>query len=749
MGRYPEYAQRAGLQAIDFLIRAWSDRRSREVSGELNPIKSCWASPEAQLLSNYLAADCPASSAVLQAISEYMVVFRQLHSYKQNDEEPAGKGACAYPFSGSFPNTLDIIYIQRELTVPRDERDQTVDDTDTNKKVWYNVADKRFFFHGCLVATSEPVATEDFNPSFRRRILLPEHTARLLYLYNNNDGAMVGGFLCVDSKDRPLAVNTINFNHGSTACIFGKRQHLSAESTKDAPWREVTVDRLKKRGAVRYCFVSTADMEEAVGREWGFMYQMQNDTVVFFPVSSAGSVVDRAQLDGDLSCALLSRRPKADGWTELTTQTSCFGDGAEVPVWIARLTVPDVLHPEVLHSLAFTRSRRVFESIATKAIATAAFAQVQRTVIVDLLLEIACLIVIFAVGRNAKFGRFQSEQSGLGISHSVLSLILLLVVVLWGYALKAEVCRFFGYRRHSWYRDYFTSVATFCNWLHLALLLYLLIWLDVGILRGFDKIHDIRLMLAVLGSLHWVRVIWLCTGFHRLGKLILPIVSALGQVWDFAVVMTVLMAWYVQVSYTLSVHGRSLAYVWFAAYRLGILGDFDVEADVLFESESAAAGVSESTTAEWWPFQYAVFIGASFLLAVAMTNIFIGIMSNAFDLNTEKVEELFTRRRARLALNYILRRDSLWMLCPACKRTKGAHAQTDCLWYCRAFEVAQQGSSGAQSETMRSVIQKATTDLHAKVNRIDGELRGLVTAVQRSQFSAGTVHMRRQFSRFS
>jgi len=288
------------------------------------------------------------------------------------------------------------------------------------------------------------------------------------------------------------------------------------------------------------------------------------------------------------------------------------------------------------------------------------------------------------------------------------------ITLLWLYFLAMEVVHFFGHYRRDWVWEYFASFHTYYKWSHVGLLLWFVIWLWIPQME--EGLHRATPLLALLGWIHWLRLLSLCTGFRtlRLGRLLLPVLVTLTQVQvlAFFLIMSVFSLAHVQATYTMSGDNYNLDYLLFAAYRLGLLTDFESGDDILFQGEGE--------TAEGWQVgvQYAVFVIGSLLLAVAMKNIFIGIMSNGFDANVDKVDRLIIGRRAWIGLNYTLRAEIFGKLCPDLARRPGL------VWFCHVHEVVSDVAPTVpqaldDGASLHVAIRQSTDGIWRKVSCLD------------------------------
>lgn len=200
---------------------------------------------------------------------------------------------------------------------------------------------------------------------------------------------------------------------------------------------------------------------------------------------------------------------------------------------------------------------------------------------------------------------------------------------------------------------------------HLVLHISLMFWMCASQLGS--QAHGERPLVAAAGGIAWLRLLWTCRTLEvfRLGRRILPITQALNESLDFIFIVLFFGASCAHVAWSLSHPGTNYEDIVFSVYRLGALGDSQYPDDILYPPDGGE-GPSSSQT-----FQYTAFVCYSFLLTIALTNIFIGVMSSAFDVHTDRVDESFLRSHAMRCLNLKMYTEGRAFLFGLLRRTVG------------------------------------------------------------------------------
>lgn len=577
------------------------------------------------------------------------------------------------PVDMDFPQTLGAIYLRREVTIREDVLERPVFDS---------VKRTLTLFPGAVPLRTSPEYPVTLRATARRAALIPMQAQSFAYVHYG-ENFPTGGFLYLGhdpdlGNKKVYAINSISFSHRRYALSFG-RHHNVPESVSQAlkssdRVQPISEDTLKEKGAKLYAWVGPGEKlpdekrpDFVAGPGGGFVYLFDNPSDDrYFPTVGAAEVVDRAIVSGDLNCAMLP--VDATGWeiehTVTFTRTvsalhqavrclveTFLGHGAQkacgVPVRIARLKVPDVTHPVVLHALAFTPRAEALDTIAAKAIAQLGWIRAQRRVCVDICLELLSLAAICMVSQAVRGDDLENGAVSLETRRRLVASLVIIFTV-WLKDFFSEVVLFMGYYRWSWSVDYFTS-HKLIGWVHWAMMLYLMVWLFVGLTSTFAEKDHVRPVLAVVGCMKWVVLLVSLRGFQflRLGARILPILAALGEVKDFILIIFFFLAAYGQASYVLSEPKTSVNQIMFSVYKLAFLSSFDVSTDIRFGEEG-------EDVLPWRGPQYVSFVFFSFVIAVALSNIFIGVLGSAFDDSQAKVGQLFVRARAAIALDFAL-----------------------------------------------------------------------------------------------
>jgi len=487
------------------------------------------------------------------------------------------------------------------------------------------------------------------------------------------------------------------------------------------------------------------------GPAGGFLYIFSDPSKNrYFPLVGASEVLDRAVLSGDIGCALLPWDARGAEVEQRLTKAQWVHEGSVVSrvyglltpmlgkrpsfeVTIARLQVPDPIHPVVLHGLAFTPRRQVLDTIAAKALAQLSFERATQRIVTHILLELASLGCITRLAEAVRSGDLLEENLAADpAGRSIIVVCWCLVAFVWLKNLFAELCLITGYFRRGWMSDYFSPLSL-ASWFHSLLFGIFGAWLGIGMARGFERRPDeARPLMAAVGCTQWISVLYACRGFQRfrLGPRILPIFAALTEVGDFVLITLFFAGSCCHAAYALSNHEISYRYIMFSVYRLGFLGDFATREDVLYLPEDDPNAEPTSQTV----FQYLSFVIFSFVIAIAMTNIFIGVMSNAFDFHQERVTELFVRSRAKMGLNHMLTSEGASFWCH-CTSLKSCHAlmsrvlrrnphnapapKEDTLWLC----YPKNDEDGANCEiSLRGSLHAVRASLAAQLSEIQASI---------------------------
>jgi len=199
-------------------------------------------------------------------------------------------------------------------------------------------------------------------------------------------------------------------------------------------------------------------------------------------------------------------------------------------------------------------------------------------------------------------------------------------------------------RRDTWYWAYFWDVKNFTDFVGLLLgicavpLLYIF-WGPL-----FQMPPWVRIELCLVALFRWLRVIQTCQCLEiwALGEKILPIIRALSGLRPFAVVLFCSLVGCAQAYQTLAMQdGEDLLLNWlFGMYRLGVMG----EMDMIFP-ESTEDAAKEITIGLLVRF---LLVMVTFLMNVALLNIFIAVLTESYSSAHAKRTQLFYKERAEI-----------------------------------------------------------------------------------------------------
>jgi len=343
-------------------------------------------------------------------------------------------------------------------------------------------------------------------------------------------------------------------------------------------------------------------------------------------------------------------------------------------VQLARVAIPGVVSADVLHALATSPREQVFQTKAAKAIVLAAWDKVKVWYYLDLFLEITALASICHLTTLLDHGAgfvmdVDESKPAFGVGPMPISMWVLLPI--WVYNLLEELTEFkvFFLDRPEWRDNFFTSGNIVDAVRNVSLGAFF------ALISQHASAEVLAPVLAFISFNRWWKTLYAFRALDYFGERLLPILGAFREVLPFTLVLVFYAGAFANAFYALSHQGFDRVFV--SVYRLGVLGDFTLEGDVFgtsdrqkFDTENDEFRTIPGMRLSWWWMQLALFFGTSFLLTVAMMNIFIQVMGSAFDRQEEVSEARFIRSRASICLYYFLRpwlgarhsdRDVVWM----------------------------------------------------------------------------------------
>jgi len=275
------------------------------------------------------------------------------------------------------------------------------------------------------------------------------------------------------------------------------------------------------------------------------------------------------------------------------------------------------------------------------------------------------------------------------LSFCVMSLV-------WVKDLLVEIVVFACFWRRFGRKEYMHPVLGTLTWSHLVSTALLLVVLTCDLAADQENKFS-RPLLGLVGAQKWIVTFWQCRPFQTFdfGLRILPIIKALGEVVSFLFVMLFFFGASYQVSFAFT--DQPMSSIIFNTYRMGFTGDME---DELFLTNSTFGEVD-------YFIEHGAYYLFAFVVMVAMTNIFIGVMGNAFDFHQQKAKQLFVRERISVGFRYALLRQ-FWF----------ARTDVKWLWFC----YPPMDEDRVDQMNLRSSLSHVKEDLSAKLSVVQCKL---------------------------
>jgi len=648
------------------------------------------------LLSNLLLVNSPMAARVLDNAAEEMVVFRGA-TFPPVRRHPHKK----------FPATLDTLYVKRYIK----ERDAS--------KMAYDRSKRTLYLPGAMDPTPTSVeAVVSLDKEARQDLLIPLTAENFCFVYPCEELPW-GGFLYLDTdrdEVKPLVINKLSHDAGQQAFAFGDPIPLSEEHTQrifdelqdlapDCPYLE--------QGATQFAWLMSFPGGEVEVPFGGFAYVFQDSKQNrLFPLKAVGEVLRMANLSWEVNAHALSMQSNGD---DIQKYIAPRGEDRAAPVQIMRITASDVLHPMMLHGLAYTPREDVLATDVAKAISYAAYNRAFPFYVQQLAFDFLSAMILFYIAWEVhriqeRDGRVMWEFTpwNKGLAYSVILLVLLKNCF-------EELRKFIGFWKCKWMKEYMNTntLKDLGSMAVVALALVLLVHPDPPEDSGL-----LRSALAAAGFLKWIKVVTYFRGmlWLRLGPKFLPVSYTLLEGLSFLVVMMffILAAWHA--FYTLYPTKVSWTYLLSMTYNLGFFGDFDL--DTMLSPET-----TEGETSYAWVQQ--LFFGlAAMLVMVMLTNIYIGVMANAYDHYHGKALELFVRARASICLDISMQYGNAWQVVFGDR--EGPKLEDEYVWFCKAdsdYDLSSAADDTNESvnhmvRELRQSMEKQVKDLSKQVQHV-------------------------------
>lgn len=167
----------------------------------------------------------------------------------------------------------------------------------------------------------------------------------------------------------------------------------------------------------------------------------------------------------------------------------------------------------------------------------------------------------------------------------------------------------------------------------------------------------------------------------------------------------------------------------FSIYNLAALVHIEEPDDVLFREKDEPPSSAQV-------FQYIAFVMFSFLLALGLMNIFVGIMSSAFDFHQDSVADIFLRCRAKRCLDAAMCQEGLeFALRPLFgRRSKSTQTEWDdgnVLWTCY-IRGDEEGDTFCQDTdlSLRRSLKRERAHIVAAVNDVAEQVKEVAEEVK-------------------
>ena len=329
-----------------------------------------------------------------------------------------------------------------------------------------------------------------------------------------------------------------------------------------------------------------------------------------------------------------------------------------IPVEVHHLT--DI---KVIRALSDTKNEASLATNAAAMILEVAWGEVQGSYCIHLLLAL-CHVVLIVV-----------STPSWGYSHEAFILLQALLV---GKKIVEEACQFLavvystcaacepgpfgfiGFWQHllsSELFEYLLSIRTVTDWASLGLSV-------AGVLRlqYFDGHPLSRTLVGIYYLMVWYAGLYAMRGMSlwRFNERFLPILQAMRKTGTFFFVLGVSLLAASHAYFTVGrmerIPDNPMYRAFERTFRLGFLGDFDLDQlmleDTIYKQENDALTPQDPTLKHEHVPVHLFFYFAALVLTIVEMNLFIGILSNNFDIYIQKARGLTAKEKAHLVLHF-------------------------------------------------------------------------------------------------
>lgn len=438
-----------------------------------------------------------------------------------------------------------------------------------------------------------------------------------------------------------------------------------------------------------------------------------------------------------------------------------------IPVEVHHLT--DI---KVIKALSETKNEASLSTNAAAMILEVAWGEVQVSYCIHLLLAL-CHVVLIVV-----------STPSWGYSHEAFIVLQILLV---GKKIVEEACQFlaavystcaadeeksktkpgpFGWWQHllsSELSTYLLSIRTVTDWASLGLSVA-----GVLCLQYFDGHPLSRTLVGIYYLMVWFAGLYAMRGISlwRFNERLLPILQAMRKTGTFFFVLGVSLLAASHAYFTVGrmerIPDNPMYRAFERTFRLGFLGDFDLDQlmleDTIYTQENDALTPQDPTLKHEHVPVHLFFYFAALVLTIVEMNLFIGILSNNFDIYIQKARGLTAREKAHLVL-YFKNLPWTWLWDQAAQRCKHGNGGEE-KWVfaainCRgdARESQQGGSPKPQVPVASTAPEEAPSSPQEpfdKANRACSETgNDELSQYFRHNYSKGEIFCGRKYKRMN
>mmetsp|Transcript_142232 Transcript_142232/g.247979 ORF Transcript_142232/g.247979 Transcript_142232/m.247979 type:complete len:1069 (+) Transcript_142232:135-3341(+) len=420
----------------------------------------------------------------------------------------------------------------------------------------------------------------------------------------------------------------------------------------------------------------------------------------------------------------------------------------QVPIDIYQCVLRGIhKNPEVLFAIAEQQGDAVFKAYSIQAIVELGWLDIRWRYNIHLFNAILLVLLLIYMA-------WKINNDGGPIWYSVVARIMMYCC--WIVGLSQEVGQIMGHWLLGRLEGYVTNLWNYLDWARLVLtfLAITMLMVDMDAFKCNEdeevtlKYTLYRSVFAVVVFFRWMRVLNALRGYKTVGNEMLPITTAFYKIYPFFGVVTVPFLGFSHAYYCFGIYGDQLFRTVSIVYRLGFVGDFDVEemedVDGTYTVEDGVHVFEDPEKTNFFNIVRLFLIVCSAFMTVIMMNLMIGVLSEAYNESRMNSEEIFWKTRARIVFDELALREAMRLIrmrvkmccCCCCGRRKGVRiedkveerfsnetnesgmdaydnkpkadddSEWDYVWYCCQAEGAAAAADGAIDDSANAVTQK-------------------------------------------